>query len=267
MTELLIGTSAFTAEGWVGSFYPAGMQPRDFLSYYATKFQTVELDNTFYRTPAASTVEGWNLKTPPGFIFAAKVPQAITHEKVLVDCEDDLKHFLKTMELLGDKLGPLLFQFGYFNKSAFKSQSEFLTRLKPFLKKLPKDFAFAIEIRNKYWIDQKYVDALRENNVAMALIDQSWVPRPWEMKQKIDLATTDWTYVRWLGDRKGIEAETKTWDKVIVDRKSDLKNWVDVLKQMVNQKKILKMFAFANNHYAGHGPATVKLFTELWEKK
>jgi hypothetical protein len=68
-------------------------------------------------------------------------------------------------------------------------------------------------------------------------------------------------------DRKGIEAETKSWDRVIVDRKSDLKNWVEVLKKMVNAKKIVKMFAFANNHYAGHGPATVKLFTDLWGEK
>ncbi len=267
MTEILIGTSAFTAEGWVGSFYPEGMQPRDFLSYYATRFNTVELDNTFYRTPAISTVEGWNLRTPPGFIFAAKIPQSITHDKVLVDCDDDLNRFLKTMSALGDKLGPLLFQFGYFNKSAFKSQAEFLARLKPFLKKLPKDFAFSVEIRNKYWIDQKYVDVLRENNVAMALIDQSWVPRPWEMKQKIDLATTDWTYVRWLGDRKGIEAETKTWDKTIVDRRSDLKKWADLLWELVNSKKIRKLITYANNHYAGRAPATVKLFTELWEKR
>ena len=267
MTDILLGTSAFTAEGWVGSFYPAGMQPRDFLSYYATQFNVVELDNTFYRTPAISTVEGWNMKTPPGFVFAAKVPQAITHEKVLVDCEDDLKHFLKTMEALGDKLGPLLFQFGYFNKSAFKSGSEFLGRLKPFLEKLPKDFKFGLEIRNKLWLDQRFTDLLKKHRIALALIDQSWVPRPWETKQKIDLATTDWTYVRWLGDRKGIEAETKTWDKTIIDRKSDLRNWVDVLKQMVNTKKVLKLFAFANNHYAGHGPATVRLFTELWDKR
>ncbi|MGB2645495.1 MAG: DUF72 domain-containing protein [Candidatus Acidiferrum sp.] len=267
MADILLGTSAFTAAGWAGSFYPAGMKPTDFLSYYATQFNTVELDNTFYRTPSVSTVEGWNLKTPLGFIFAAKIPQIITHEKVLVDCEDDLTHFLKTMDALGDKLGPLLFQFGYFNKSAFKSGAEFLARLKPFLKKLPKGYMFAVEIRNKYWIDQKYVDVLRENNVAMALIDQSWVPRPWEMKQEIDLATTDWTYVRWLGDRKGIEAETKIWDKVIIDRKSDLKNWVEVLKQMVNTKKIVKLFAYANNHFAGHGPATVKLFMEKWDKR
>lgn len=267
MADLYIGTSAFTAEGWVGSFYPAGMQPRDFLSYYATQFNVVELDNTFYRTPAISTVEGWNLKTPPGFIFAAKIPQIITHEKVLVDCEDDLKHFLKTMDALGDKLGPLLFQFGYFNKAKFKSQKEFLALLKPFLKKLPNGYQCAVEIRNKYWIDQRYADLLREHGVAMALIDQSWVPRPWELKEKLDLITADFTYVRWLGDRKGIEAETKAWDKVIVDRKSDLKHWVDVLKQMVNTKKILKMFAFANNHYQGFGPGTVKLFSDLWEKR
>jgi uncharacterized protein YecE (DUF72 family) len=267
MTDILLGTSAFTAEGWVGSFYPAGMQPRHFLSYYATQFRTVELDNTFYRTPAISTVEGWNLKTPPGFVFAAKIPQVITHEKVLVDCDGDLKHFLDTMSALGDKLGPLLFQFGYFNRKAFKSGAEFVARLKPFLEKLPKDFKFALEIRNKAWLDAQFTDLLRKHGVALALIDQSWMPRPWEIKEPIDLATTDWTYVRWLGDRKGIEELTDTWDKTIIDRKSDLKNWVDVLREMINNKKIRKLFAFANNHYAGHGPATVKLFTDLWDKK
>ena len=205
MTDILIGTSAFTAEGWVGSFYPPGMQPRDFLSYYATQFNTVELDNTFCRTPTISTVEGWNLKTPPGFIFAAKIPQVITHEKVLVDCEDDLIHFLKTMDALGNKLGPLLIQFGYFNRKAFKTQAEFLAVLKPFLEKLPKDFKFALEIRNKAWLDAQFVDLLRKHKVALALIDQSWMPRPWEIKEAIDLVTTDWTYIRWLGDRKSIE--------------------------------------------------------------
>lgn len=262
--DILVGTSAFTAEGWVGSFYPAGMQPRDFLSYYATQFNIVELDNTFYRTPAISTVEGWNLKTPPGFVFAAKVPQVITHEKVLVDCEDDLTHFLKTMDALGDKLGPLLFQFGYFNRSAFKSGSEFLARLKPFLQKLPKGYKFAMEIRNKSWMDARYADLLRAHGVAMALIDQSWVPRPWEMKEKFDMITADFTYVRWLGDRKGIEAETKTWDKVIVDRRPELSQWVDLLRK-VHERRI-QILAFANNHYAGHGPATVRLFAQLFEK-
>jgi uncharacterized protein YecE (DUF72 family) len=102
-----VGTSAFTAAGWPGSFYPENLKPADYLTYYATQFGTVELDNTFYRAPSASTVRGWYNKTPVGFVFAAKVPQVITHEKVLVDCQGELTQFLKTMDGLGEKLGPL----------------------------------------------------------------------------------------------------------------------------------------------------------------
>lgn len=251
MTGILLGTSAFTAEGWVGSFYPSGMQPRDFLSYYATQFNVVELDNTFYRTPAISTVEGWNMKTPPGFVFAAKVPQAITHDKMLVDCDDDLHHFLKTMSVLGDKLRPLLFRFGFFNQKDLKTQDDFIARLRTFLAKLPKEFKYAVEIRNKYWMNQKHADSLREHGVAMALIDQSWVSQPWRVKPQFDLITADFAYVRWLGDRKGIEQLTDSWDKTIIDRTNDLKNWVELLRK-VHERRI-QILAFANNHYAGHG--------------
>jgi uncharacterized protein YecE (DUF72 family) len=82
MAELRVGTSAFTAAGWPGSFYPDGVKPAEYLTYYATRFSTVEIDSTFYRTPSRSTVTGWAGKTPQGFVIAAKVPQAITHEKV-----------------------------------------------------------------------------------------------------------------------------------------------------------------------------------------
>jgi len=99
----------------------------------------------------------------------------------------------------------------------------------------------------------------------LALIDQGWMPRPWEMKEKFDMITADFTYVRWLGDRKGIEEKTTTWDKVIVDRRSDLFEWVDLLKKA--QERRIQILAFANNHYAGHGPATVKLFLDLWNKE
>jgi len=266
MPELRIGTSAFTAAGWEGTFYPPGLKPSDYLSFYATKFNTVELDNTFYRNPALSTVKGWAAKTPPGFLFAAKIPQVITHEKVLVDCEDDLSHFLKTMDALGEKLGPLLFQFGYFNKSKFKSGLEFLAVLKPFLKKLPPGYQFAFEIRNKAWLDPRFADLLREHRVALALIDQSWMPRPWELPKNFNPFTADFAYVRWLGDRKGIEEQTKTWDKVIVNRSQDLKNWADFLRSALINVKLLKIFAFANNHYAGHAPSTVNSFLDLWNK-
>jgi hypothetical protein len=79
--DLFLGTSAFTATGWQGTFYPVGMKPSDYLSFYATRFKTVEIDSTYYGAPSASTVTSWKEKTPPDFIFAAKVPQVITHVK------------------------------------------------------------------------------------------------------------------------------------------------------------------------------------------
>jgi len=264
---ILLGTSAFTANGWEGSFYPPGMKSRDFLSYYATQFPTVEVDSTFYGCPSASTVNNWSARTPEDFIFSVKVPQIITHDKALVDCDAEFEEFVKTMDILGPKLGPMVFQFPSFDRWKFPKQDSFLGVLTPFLKKLPADHNSVIEIRNKTWLDARFADVLREHNVALALTDTSFMPRPWELKQKLDLVTADFAYVRWLGDRKEIEKQTTTWDKTVIDRTSDLKNWVDLLKQMANSKKIRKLFAYANNHYAGHGPGTVKLFMDLWDKK
>jgi uncharacterized protein YecE (DUF72 family) len=261
MAELSIGTSAFTAAGWPSTFYPKGLPEREYLSYYATRFDTVEVDSTFYRTPALSTVQGWNAKTPKGFIFATKVPQTITHQKVLRDCDVDLTQFLKVMDALGEKLGPLLFQFGYFNKKAFLGVNDFLARLVPFLKKLPKGYKFCVEIRNRNWLVPQFVDVLRSRGVALALIDQSWMPRPAEWFDRFDPITADFSYVRLLGDRKGIEAKTKTWDKVIVDRGAELSDWAKLCKPIV--RRGVKLYAYVNNHYSGCGFVTAEQFREL----
>jgi uncharacterized protein YecE (DUF72 family) len=262
-TSIRLGTSAFTAAGWPGTFYPEGLPEREYLSYYATLFDTVEVDSTFYRTPALSTVKGWYSRTPKGFLFAAKVPQKITHEKVLRDCEEEMTQFLKVMEALGEKMGPLLFQFGYFNKQAFNGVNEFLSRLVPFLKKLPRGCRFAVEIRNKNWLLPQFAEALCSNGVALALVDHVWMPRPSRLFEKFDPITADFTYVRWIGDRKGIEEKTKAWNKAIVDRRGDLAEWVKVLKTV--HKRPIQILAFANNHYAGYAPATLELFRELWK--
>jgi len=261
---LRVGTSAFTAEGWPGSFYPASLKPSDYLTHYAAQFDTVELDSTFYRTPSPSTVSGWYAKTPAGFLFAAKVPQVITHEKVFEECGDDLKGFLSVMDILGEKLGPLLFQFPYFNKSKFASGAEFLGRLRPFLKKLPRGRRCAVEIRNKYWLVPALAEALREHNVALALIDHSWMPSIRDVLKKIDPVTADFTYIRWLGDRKAIEEQTTSWDKTILDRRRDLEAWVEACRKFLGRR--IAVFAFANNHYAGHAPDTVRLFQQLISK-
>jgi uncharacterized protein YecE (DUF72 family) len=171
---------------------------------------------------------------------------------------------LKTMDCLGEKLGPLLFQFGYFNKKAFLGVNDFLARLVPFLKKVPKGYWFAVETRNKNWLVPQFVEALRERQIALALVDHVWMPRPKQLFDRFDPVTTDFMYVRWIGDRKGIEQETKTWDRVILDRIADVAEWVEVLKTV--HKRKIQILAFANNHYAGYGPGTIEQFRELWRR-
>ena len=183
------------------------MRPAEYLSHYATHFDTVEVDSTVLPTPSASTVNGWYNKTPPFFIFALKVPQVITHERCLLDCEAEFDEFIGRAVLLREKLGPLLIQFPYFNKNAFASQADFLSRLTAFLRKLPKGLKFALEIRNKNWLDARFSDLLREHNVALALIDQAWMPRPSQWFEKLDPITATFAYIRLLGDRKDIEED------------------------------------------------------------
>jgi len=261
---LLFGTSSFTAASWEGPFYPRGMKSRDFLSYYATQFPAVEIDSTFYGCPSARTVSNWAARTPEDFIFSVKVPQIISHEKALVDCDAEFEEFVRTMDILGPKLGPMLFQFPSFDRWKFPTRDHFLAVLIPFLNKLPADHKFVVEIRNKKWLDARFTGVLREHKIALALTDTSFVPRPWEMREKCDLITADFAYVRWLGDRKGIEKQTTTWNKVVVDRTDDLKEWVKLMRMWTIERKFKRAFLFANNHYQGFAPATVELFRKLW---
>ena len=199
---------------------------------------------------------GWARKVPDGFLLAAKIPQIITHDKVLKDYETNLAGFVESMELMGVKLGPLLFQFGYFNKTAFKSGKELLARLEPFLKKLPRGYRFALEIRNKQWLAAESFDLLRVHNVAYAPVDQAWMPWASEIFEKFDPITADFTYIRLLGDRKGIEQKTIVWVKVIVDRSRELMSWVNVCQRTV--RRGVSTYVYVNNHYAGFAPATVE---------
>src|SRR4029077_6896333 len=189
-----------------------------------------------------------------------------THEKMMVNCEAEFDEFIGRMHLLGEKLGPLLLQFPRFNKYEIQAD-EFFRRLHLFLKHVKHltTVRLVVEIRNRAWLDKRTTDLLREYNVALALTDLSNMPRPWEVKNGLDLVTTDFVYVRWLGDRKGIEALTTTWDKTVIDRTEDLRNWAALFRQFLSRN--LKVYAYANNHYAGHGPDTVKLFWDTWEQK
>ncbi|MFQ5912137.1 MAG: DUF72 domain-containing protein [Nitrospinota bacterium] len=262
--KLFLGTSSWTAEGWEKSFYPPGTRPSDYLTAYARVFHTVECDATFYRIPSAQAVDGWRRKLPGGFVFAAKIPQVITHEKVLEDCEEDLKEFLGVMDLLGDNLGPLLFQFPYFNKKRFSSPKPFFARLQTFLKKLPPGHRFAVEVRNKAWVGRELLGILRDHGVAFTLIDHPWMHRIDELMERVDPVTADFVFVRWLGDRRKIEEMTDAWDTPVIDRTESLLRWVPVFQDLLERK--LDVLAYFNNHYAGHAPASVRMLQEMLVK-
>jgi uncharacterized protein YecE (DUF72 family) len=260
--NLLVGTSSWSNSDWLGSFYPANLKPGQFIEAYARRFHAVEIDSTYYSIPSPQVVASWRDKTPPGFLFAAKVPGVITHDKILVDCGAEFTTFLKNMELLGDRLGPLLLQFPYFNRNTFPSRDPFERRLRPFLAALPKEFKFALEIRNKHWISWDFLELLRDHSVAFALVAQAWMPRIDTLARALDLVTADFAYARFIGDRQAIEAKTRRWDKLIEDKTPEMRVWVDELRKIV--AKGVKTYAFFNNHYAGFAPGSVKRFEDLW---
>ena len=258
--KIHLGSSSFTASGWQGAFYPKGLKSSDYLSFYSEHFDTVEVDSTFYGCPTSRTVNNWNLKTPQGFVFSVKAPQSITHDKVLVNCDAEIKEFLDTISILGEKLGPIVFQFPYFDNSQMRDAFAFTDRLIPFLNKLPKNYRFAVEIRNRKWLDAELADLLRTLKIALVLQDIRSMPGPQELK--FDPVTADWTYIRWLGDRKGIEAVTQTWDRIVEDKTARLSSWVDYCQRI--QRRGVKQYIYANNHYEGFSVATVEKFRNIW---
>jgi uncharacterized protein YecE (DUF72 family) len=260
--NLYVGTSSWSCPDWVGPFYPPNLKPGYFLEAYARRFRAVEIDSTHYSTPPRPVVAGWREKTPPDFIFAAKVPGVITHEKVLTGCAAEFTAFLTTMELLGDRLGPLVLQFPYFNKNVFPSRAPFEKLLRPFLTRLPKDFQFALEIRNKNWISWDFLELLRDHSVAFALLAQAWMPGIDTLARALDVVTADFCYARFIGGRNAIESKTQSWNKLIEDKSAEMSVWSGELKKIVNRG--VRTYAFFNNAYAGFAPGSVQLFEDLW---
>jgi len=200
---------------WKGNFYPEKLASKDFLSYFATQFRSVEVDNTFYRIPSAKTVTDWKNLTPKDFVFSLKFPQAITHMRMLKDCQDVTKVFLDSVSLLGEKLGVLLLQFS----PMFMQQHAPL--LKDFLGFLPKRHRYAAEVRNKSLLNMEVYQLLRDNHVALAWVDSPSLPL-------IEEVTADFLYLRWEGDRKTVNG---TLGKTETDRIRNIQEWAFAQKQ------------------------------------
>jgi uncharacterized protein YecE (DUF72 family) len=239
MQNLHLGTIGFSYNFWKGKFYPNKTAQKNYLDYYSSQFNSVEIDSSFYRIPTPQTVENWRKQVPEGFLFSLKFPQIITHMKMLKECQYETNVFLERANLLGKKLGPLLLQFPpNFSK-------EHLSDLEIFLQKLPTNHRYAVEIRNKSWLNQEFYSVLKANNAALA-----WTDSP--LLAQINELTADFLYFRWEGDRKKING---TLGKIEVDRLEDLKLVAEIIKSFIDRPKMI--FGYFGKHYSGYPPSDI----------
>ena len=177
-----IGTSGYSYPAWKRRFYPKDLPAKKFLDFYASRFCTVEINNTFYKMPTAKLVETWADGVPDDFIFAIKAPQRITHQKRLKECDEPLQALFDAIAPLAKKRGPILFQL----PPNFKKD---LPRLQALLGALPKRCRAAFEFRHESWLADDTYDLLRGADAALCIADTEESSTPL-------VATASWGYLR-----------------------------------------------------------------------
>jgi uncharacterized protein YecE (DUF72 family) len=243
--RLYLGTSGWSYADWEGTVYPPGTTPARRLAEYVKHFATVEIDSTFYGTPRGTTVERWRKVAPRGFLYAAKFPSEITHERNLVNSRSEAEGFVRTMQALEDRLGPLLLQL----PPDFTVEG--MEVLNAFLRELPEGPRYAVEVRHRSWVGSDLPELLRERGAALTLVDYPRMPR-------LEEATADFVYIRWLGNRREFPSGHTHLKK---DRDDDLLWWAGVVDRFLRDGK--SVFAYANNHYQNHSPSTVEQFLKI----
>jgi uncharacterized protein YecE (DUF72 family) len=183
--KIHVGTSGWNYKHWLGRFYPEDIKAGSQLSYYASFFSTVELNNSFYALPTPERFRKWKLTTPNNFLFAVKASRYITHMKKLKDGGAIAESFFSSVGTLKEKLGPILFQL----PPGFNANYE---RLEQFLKEIPRKYRYVFEFRNASWYDEKILALLKKFNCAFCIYELAGHQSPKEI-------TTDFVYVRLHG--------------------------------------------------------------------
>jgi uncharacterized protein YecE (DUF72 family) len=249
MRNVHVGTMGWSYDFWKGSFYPENLQSNEFLAYYSSKFGTVEADSTFYRIPRQQTVLSWKEQTPNDFVFSLKFPRIITHVKMLRNCEDETRVFLERVELLEEKLGPLLLQFPY----SFRAEQ--VPLLEKFLAALPKEHRYAVEVRNKKLLENSFYAVLRNAGAALAWVDAVSMPLVTEV-------TSNFIYVRWEGNRKKVNGKL---GKTEIDRTNDINQWANRLKPYFEKKT--EVFGYFSKYYSGNPTKDIQAFLTTQESR
>ena len=228
--QVRIGTSGYSYPEWKGNFYPEKMAAKDMLGFYAERFPTVEINNTFYRMPTEKLLNGWAEQVPEHFTFVIKASKRITHDKRLKECGELLGYLFGSTSTLGSRLGPLLFQL----PPNFKKD---VPRLKSFFEDMPERRRMAIEFRHASWFDDEVYEVLRAERAALCVADTGEEPAA------PLVATTDWGYLRLRRENFSDE---------------DLRDWA----RRIREQPWSDAYVFLKHEEEGKGP---KLAARLME--
>ena len=243
MSQVIIGTSGWWYEHWKERFYPKGMEKREWFSYYAKSFDTVEINSSFYRLPFENVVKGWAKKAPENFKFTLKMWRRITHYKRLKEVEKDLETFFARINPLHKNLGAILYQLP-------PSLKKDLSLLENFLKLLPKELDQAIEFRNKSWLTAETFSLLEKENIAYCIISMP------EFPESIHL-TSNISYIRFHG-KETLYGSSYS--------EEELKEWVKKIKNFF-KRGVERVYIYFNNDYNAYAVFNALKLKELIKKE
>lgn len=223
--EIWVGTSGWSYPGWRRLFYPPELKPADWLEYYATRFSTVEINMTFYRSPKPETLRNWLAKVPENFTFTLKASRQITHLKKLKKVEHDLEHLAFLAGQLRNRLGCLLYQLP-------PSLTIDLDLLSEFLSSLPSGFRHVIEFRHPSWYEPKVYDLLSQHRVTFCVVSSGRVPP--EL-----VVTSETAYFRFHGLTGGYRYRYS---------EEELSLW----SEKISSLKVKECYVYFNNDYRAH---------------
>lgn len=253
-----IGTSSWLFDAWRGVFYPDGVPKNQYLPYYASQFDTVEVNTSFYAIPSPSTLINWVESVPAGFTYVLKFPRAITHDRRLVECTDLTRTFLDALRALGPAAGPAFLQFppDFTRRVNGRALADYLDWLAP---QAP-DLRLAVEVRAADLMTASFARFLAERNFALVLVDRvatadlyaTWL-------ECVDAGLgPDFAIIRWIGDdRNGPQGDRE----LQVLRDEDLARWADRIVELTGRGRTV--YGYMHNPYEGHSPASVRRLREL----
>jgi uncharacterized protein YecE (DUF72 family) len=247
MPDWRLGTMGFSYDDWSGPFYPKGLPAGDRLAFYARHFNSVELDTTFHAIPDAARMRKWADAVPDDFTFCAKVPRAVTHDLPGPQSHDAMRRFLDVTREMERKLGAVLLQFApQYTADRFGDLEALLVAARQH----SPDVRLAVELRNRSWGNRRTLDLLKAYNCCLVFAE--YLARPGKV-----LLTSDYLYIRWIGEHGRYPAHTEEVDEM----NESLAWWKEELLRVASQ--VQTIHGFFNNDYTGYSIPTCNRFKRM----